>query len=196
MIKTRIPLAAVILAVGLLTGCQTSNVPLTPDEKSARTIQRAKRITEMATFDAGVLALRGQKNSPANRAVIVGITNQLAGFLAMSNITPSDVSAYIAQLPIKELKTVEGQIIAGAVLMVVDEITGENIYIDAGRLGFVIESAIKGLGRAIQFAEANPYVPPVVKPKPPKQTNAAAFMMQTAEVTPWQRSLLQFSSPD
>jgi hypothetical protein len=167
-------LAGAVIVIGLLTGCVTNQTPLTPAQKTEQRIQRAKRIAEAAAFDSALLEMKDKNNTPQNRAMFAGITNQLAGFLGATNISPTDVAAYISTLPIKQLKTMEGQMIAGGVLMIIDEVLGDTYAVDVSKLTPVIESAIKGFGRAIQFAEANPYVPPA--PKPAK-TNVTSIIM-------------------
>lgn len=164
MKRTLTLLAGAILAIGLFTNCTTNSVPLTPEQKSEQVIRRATRITEMAAFDSGVLFLQGKNNTGENRAVVKGIRQQLAGFATSSTVTPSDIAAYIAQLPIPQLKTVEGQLIAGGVITIVDEVFADKYQIDTSKIAPVIQAAIRGFDRASQFAEANPYVPP--KPKP------------------------------
>lgn len=163
-------LAVAVLACGLFTACSTTpSTPLTPEQKSAQTLRRATRITEMAAYDAGVLFLKDKNNTAENRAVVAGITNQLTGFIAASNATVGDIAAYIAQLPIPQLKTTEGQLIAGGVLIVVDEVFADKYQIDTGKIGPVAQSAVQGFSRALMFAEANPYV--AKAPRPPKDTN-------------------------
>lgn len=163
-------LAVACLAIGLFTNCTTNNAPLTPEQRSEQIIQRAKRITDLAAFDTAIGFLNGKNNTAENRAVISGIKTQLQGFANSTNVTPADVAAYIAQLPIPQLKTLQGQLIAGGVLTIVDEVFSDRYQIDATKIGPVIQAAIGGFTRALQFAEANPYVPPAPKPKPTTNT--------------------------
>jgi hypothetical protein len=159
-------MAVATIAIGLITGCTTAN--LTPEERVASKERRIARITELTTFDAGILLLREKDNTAVNRQVLASITNQLAGALGQSNITSADISSYIASLPIKEFKTVEGQLITGPVIFIIDDIVGDKMVVDGATLRPVITAAMRGFGRAIEFAEKNPYVPPAPKPtKPP-----------------------------
>ncbi len=168
--KTKLSLMAAValLTCGLLTGCTTTqSTPLTPEQKSEQTLRRATRITEMAAYDAGILLLKGKNNTAENRAVLASITNQLTGFGAATNATVADVTAYIAQLPIPQLKTAEGQLIAGGVLMIVDEVFADKYLIDTSKIGPVIQSALKGFSRALQFTADQP-----LAEKPPKKAEA------------------------
>lgn len=163
-------LAVALLACGLFTtGCVNNSVPLSPEAKSEAGLRRAKRIAEMAAFDAATLMLNEKNNTAENRAVIRGITNDLAGFASLTNAAVADVSGYIAQLPIPQLKTVEGRIIAGSVLLVVDEVFDERYQIDTSRLRPITEAASRGFARALMYAESNPYV--AKAPRPPKDIN-------------------------
>lgn len=157
--------------LSILPACITQPAPQTPEQVAERRERRAKRIVEMATYDVALVELKGRENTPSNRAKFSAITNQLSSFLSVTNITSNDISAYVSSLPIGALKTIEGQIIAGGVLIVVDEVVGDKYQITTpAQVKPLIESAMKGFGRAIEFAERNPYEPPTAKPAKVKIT--------------------------
>jgi hypothetical protein len=155
------------MCLAVIPACFTTNTPPeTPEQATERRERRAKRIVEMAAYDAAFIELDGEKNTAKKRAVFMNITNELATFMAEANPSPVDAAAYVKSLPIGYLKTVEGQLIASGVLIIIDETFGDQYQVNTSQLKPIIEAGIRGFGRAIEYAERNPYVPPA--PKQPK----------------------------
>ena len=152
--KTKLFSLTLAIAALAFTGCASTGPATGPGPTSTITPeQRAARVGTVAEVAAYTGATASISAHPESRPYFISARIGLGELLGSTNIPPADISAAVADLPIKELKGQEGNVSLGinTALILYDALLRENVNLDGNAyLRPVITGLYQGLTRATQ----------------------------------------------